>query len=651
MIEYRSDIDGLRAFAVLLVVFFHLDVGVISGGFIGVDIFFTISGFLISSIIFKSYAKNKFSFKEFYIRRATRLIPAYLTVLISTLLAGMYILPPNALSELINSAIASTLFFSNIYFMLMQSGYFSAATHEFPLLHTWSLSVEEQFYLVMPLCLILLLKIQRVKIKLTILVLLTIFSFFVSFLLTEINSKVAYYLIISRAGEFLVGVTLAYFIHCYGVKFKLNKTLSNSLFVMSLLVIMLSATLIDSSDKFPGLLAIAPCLATIGIIMAGLNKQCISRVLFGNRHVVFVGLISYSLYLWHWPIIAYLKVLGIDFTPLVQGIVFLLSIFLAYCTWALIENKTRHNRHIQNGKGAITLYVLPCVLLTAFLLIAQSAKFYPERFSHEIIIAESALHSKPELGRKNCLTKNLTIDSSYRCLLGAQNSDDFDMVLWGDSHANHFAGFVDQVAGHYGQTVLEVTRGNCPPLIGLYINAKNAKNGCIERNDKVLQFLKSSNINGVILAGAWGGYTMGSVVEGDTVAQRTVKLGRALEHTLDVLLYEDISPVVFEMLPRQKIDKSNCYLKVISGRTNQQLDDCTLLSTSARFTELSKLFNRLKLKYKNDVKFVSLETLYCKDGVCPNYVDGVPLYRDTNHLNLDGSIKLGQLYLKNEGSL
>ncbi|NOU49144.1 acyltransferase [Pseudoalteromonas sp. JBTF-M23] len=649
MTQYRSDIDGLRAIAVLIVLLFHLDIPFITGGFIGVDVFFTISGFLISSIIIKANANNHFSYIDFYIRRATRLLPAYLTVLVTTIIAGIIILTPYALSDLLRSAIASALFFSNIFFMLNESGYFSSTTHEAPLLHTWSLSVEEQFYLFMPLCIVLWMKLSKHKLRALILIFSLIAAYLVSYFLTQYSAKLAYYFIASRAGEFLIGTAVAVCLYHYPEHFNLNKFASNCIFVISLALILVSAMNIDSKDKFPGLLTLLPCFGVAGIIIAGKNLSCWSYSVLGNKYLVFIGLISYSLYLWHWPIISYLKVLGIEFTAVVQLCVATLSMLLAYLTWRYVENPTRHSKTIKTKKVALLLYTAPAAALVLVFFVAHNAQFFPHRFDQTIVQAEVALHSKPEQGKGVCMTNDVTISESHTCMLGNKEKSKIDAVLWGDSHANHFNGFVDVIGQHFDIKVLEVSRGNCPPLLSLYVNTTNAREACIKRNNDALAYILDKKPRYVFLAGAWAGYTQGNLLS-KYEQNKIAALNETIEITLNQLIAAGIYPIVIEMLPRQKVDNSRCFLKVHANRTSDELEDCRVSATSAAFPDISNAFAFLKDKYTEQASFVSVESIFCEGSDCPTYLNNIPIYRDNNHLNLLGSIELGKRFIKQNPS-
>ncbi|SFD44623.1 acyltransferase family protein [Pseudoalteromonas denitrificans] len=650
MLKYRADIDGLRAIAVLIVLFFHLDFSLFKGGFVGVDVFFTISGFLITGIVLKESKTNGFSFLRFYSRRATRLIPAYLVVLLFTIVVGFIFLTPLALKELLQSGISSTFFASNFYFLFTQGGYFSNAAHETPLLHTWSLSVEEQFYLVMPLAVVLWLKIRNTKLQNYVLVICFILTVLASYLLTKLHQPAAYFLVISRAHEFLLGSILAVIIYKNSSSLKFSITSSNFLFAISLLTLLYTALTFDAKSHFPGLLAVIPCLATGGVIFSGINEKCISHRILGNRLLVFIGLLSYSLYLWHWPLITFFKLSGIELDLKVQLSLLFLSLFFAYLSWRYVEKIVRYAKWSSKKRIAAAFYILPCVALGSLFFYSQKGEFYPERFDKKIVAAEVALKSKPELGRETCHTNDLAIDGSHKCQLGSSSVNSKKAILWGDSHASHFAGLVDVVGKGFDIQITEVSRGNCPPLLKLYINAQGAKIACIERNNTVLKYILERKPKYVFLGGAWGGYLLEDLLIG-TQAEKLEIIISSLTETINILLEHNIKPIVLEMLPRQSKDASACYLKTKLGVRGVKLEDCTVSPLKESFPELVTRFNQLKGEFSGKITFITPENLFCNDDKCKTYLDDTPLYRDINHLNLKGSIILGQQYIKKFGYL
>jgi len=643
MKAYRADIDGLRAIAVLCVLFFHLDISLFSGGFVGVDVFFTISGFLISGIIIRELVAGPFSFKNFYIRRALRILPAYLFLLLCCIITGYILLTPIAYKELIESAIASSVFLSNIYFLVTQGGYFSSAAHELPLLHTWSLSVEEQFYLIMPIVFVLWFKIKSNKFKIIALFIIFFISLIISYFLTSFNQKVAYYIVLTRIFEFLLGSILAFLAILSPDKIVLKTKLSNILFLISIAMLLFSAIFIDSTVPFPSVTAVVPCLATAILILVGYNPKCISHKVLGNRLLVAVGLISYSLYLWHWPLVAYAKYIGIEFTITVQLTIGLLTFISAFLSWKYIEQSFRHLKGSKKTNIAISLYLVPSVLLFLFYFYGKGNQYFPERFDESIVFSEQSYRSKPEDGRGDCHTGNDVITLNPKCFSGDIKQSEVEVVLWGDSHANHFIGVIDELARSEKLKVQDITMGNCPPIIGLNVNLPGARQYCINKNINTLSYITQLKPEFVVLAGAWAGYSHQDLnVNDDENSLALIEKG--LSDTINILQSQNIKVIVFEMLPRMVADKSNCSLKQQQFPSVNSLGSC-LFDNTYKTLELRQFYFNIREHVKNKVEFIDVSEFFCEDNVCQTWLDTTPLYRDSNHLNLVSSHLLGKKLL------
>ena len=300
---YRKEIDGLRALAVMPVIFFHAGFPLFEGGYVGVDIFFVISGYLITSIILSDIQNSKFSLSYFYERRARRILPPlYLVMLVSTIFVFLNYSPYNA-KDFYQSLVATTLFLSN-YFFYLETDYFNDFSESAPLLHTWSLAVEEQFYLVFPFFLIF---ISRFKysIKICLIILLCISSLIFSFYESSLNPTANFYLIQSRFWELLIGSAIALAMnqdHAFFANLQ-TRTVSNLLSFIGLGLILFSILTFDDKTPFPGTNALYPTIGT-GLLIISLSPKTILYKAFAFPPLVFIGLLSYSLYLWHQPVIA-----------------------------------------------------------------------------------------------------------------------------------------------------------------------------------------------------------------------------------------------------------------------------------------------------------------------------------------------------------
>lgn len=342
MHPYRADIDGLRAIAVLAVVGFHVNSGLVPGGFVGVDVFFVISGYLISNIIYRELSQNTFSFGAFYLRRIRRILPALILVLCATWAIGWYILAPEEYLSLGKHIAASAAFLPNVL-LWNEAGYFDTAAESKPLLHLWSLGIEEQFYLLWPLLIFLFWR-SRAR-TFTLVILLTGISLLLNILLVASHPILTFYLPPTRFWELLLGGILAYV-----EQYKRHWLSRNSMLVrhiyayVGLFMIVGSLYLVDKAKPYPGAWALLPTIGTILLIVAG-SDVFVNRYILGNRALVYVGLISYPLYLWHWPLLNYARILDFgDHQYVVIVVSVALSFVLAWVTYIFIERLFRVRR-------------------------------------------------------------------------------------------------------------------------------------------------------------------------------------------------------------------------------------------------------------------------------------------------------------------
>ena len=343
--KYRAEIDGLRALAVLPVIFFHAGFEWFSGGYVGIDIFFVISGYLITTIIISDMAEEKFSIIDFYERRARRILPALFFVMAACLPFAWLLLTPNDLKDFGESLIAISFFSSNIFFWL-EDGYFSAASELKPLLHTWSLAVEEQFYILFPIFLIL---AWRFGVKWVLIFLLVIF--FISFGTAQWGAynapSATYYLLPTRGWELLVGVFAAFYLkhYTYIKSLALNQALSLIGFGM----IIYSVIKFDQTTPFPSLYTLIPTIGTGLLILCAVPKTIVYKLL-SFKPFVWIGLISYSAYLWHQPLFAFVKyrILG-EISELILIILCLVSLLMAWFSWKFVETPFRSKTQVSGN--------------------------------------------------------------------------------------------------------------------------------------------------------------------------------------------------------------------------------------------------------------------------------------------------------------
>jgi peptidoglycan/LPS O-acetylase OafA/YrhL len=431
--QYRPDIDGLRALAVLPVVLFHAKVPGFSGGFVGVDIFFVISGYLITSLIIKDIRERKFSFGSFYERRIRRIFPALFAVTLSSTLAAAVLLAPTDFAAFGKSVLAVTFFASNLYFARQTTGYFDSNFNVRPLLHTWSLSVEEQFYLLLPAVLILLHRSRRDRIV-TGLAAVSVVSFVLSVWLTQHSPAVAFYSLASRAWELLLGALIA----VRAIPALTNRPVREVTGVLGLALLAWAVVGFTDQTPFPGASALFPCLGAGLIIHAGQDGPSHVKTALSWRALVIVGAASYSLYLWHWPLIAFSTYFSAgDLDPSRDlgkvAVILVCSLVLALLSLELIEKPFRRGgawgmtrRQVFAFAGATSV-----VVAAAGLAIVVS-RGVPQRYSAAVGQLVAQNEERRLETNEGCGNWKKDVPDFHFCTLGPETAG--KIMFWGDSH-------------------------------------------------------------------------------------------------------------------------------------------------------------------------------------------------------------------------
>jgi len=476
--EFRNDIQGLRAIAVLLVFIFHLSPEVLPGGFIGVDIFFVISGYLISSIILSKIDNNRFSLLDFYYGRIKRIVPAYLFLLIVVTIVSAFIFVPSDIANLRWGLFWSVLFNSNNYFATLDT-YFGASSSENPILHTWTLAVEMQFYLFLPIIL-LFIKNRKFLISTLVVISLLFFGYGTLEVLSK-NKSVIYFSLLARCPEFFMGA-IATLLPLRTNNFVRINSLWLSLFGISLIIA--SSFLINETSYFPGYLAIIPCIGTVLILVSSNNK--INNIL-ANKTLVFLGEISYSVYLWHWPIMAFTRYYyGINaFDGFQIFIIVLLTIILSLFSYSFIEKPFRNYKGVRFYIPFASISFIVVALLYYFPWMNKKLTDLPIEY-----IAPTIGLSSHGSSFKAIETFG---DTSY---MGKK------ILLIGDSHALTMKNYVDILGKKNSFSFKTITNDRYPTIPGLsreifseprfysqYMNLMNAAKEIISLTDIfILQF-------------------------------------------------------------------------------------------------------------------------------------------------------------------
>ncbi|MGF1753161.1 acyltransferase [Vibrio makurazakiensis] len=450
-INYRPDIDGLRAIAVIAVVIFHIDPLYLPGGFLGVDIFFVISGFLITSIIYKDVEKGTFSYKYFYIRRAKRIFPPLFFMVALVLAVGYVVLLPYDFYKVAISALSVLFFASNMQYSIRTGDYFSSDSSEWPLLHTWSLSVEEQYYFILPILLVLIFKFIRNR-SVSILVFMACISFVLAECMSrsESFSAVSYYLILSRMGELLLGSILA--ILKYKELIADNK--SNVLSFLSSIIVLFLMFYVDKSFVFPGFWALALCLPIFVILN---SRGTVVNKLLSHRYLVYVGLLSYSIYLFHWPVLAFFRYVlntdgnSSDLSFSTELLAVLVIIFISLLSYYVIEKPARFAQ-LSSLKITSFYFVLPSTAVALVCTIVVMNNGLPERYSSPLVDANYQFNHID----KGACPSLVNLDCR-----GGKLDGEKKIVFYGNSHAEHYFKYVSLMAEKFDYKVSLFASGGC----------------------------------------------------------------------------------------------------------------------------------------------------------------------------------------------
>lgn len=652
--SYRADIDGLRAIAVVSVLGYHAFPTVIPGGFIGVDIFFVISGFLISSIIICNLQHENFLFLEFYGRRIKRIFPALLLVLWSCLLFGYAVLTPDELTQLGKHVAGGSGFIANIVLM-KESGYFNSTAEAKPLLHLWSLGIEEQYYILWPL--ILWFGWQKRLGLLTIIVALTLGSFLLNIVRVEHHPVGTFYLPQTRVWELMIGSIAAYVslqqkqgehtIQDALLSRLKNLRLSlpnipilsapNLWSIVGVSLIVLSLALIKKTSLFPGWWALLPTAGAAILIVAGPQAWLNNRLL-GHPILRGVGLISFPLYLWHWPLLSFARILEGQLPSIaVRSAAVALSVILAWLTFRFIEKPVRFGR--QKPWLAIQLSALMLITGLAGYLTLY-AEGFPVRLNNSHLVSLFAKYPHAPFHNEACDQKFPAFKNLSACLLSSPNEP--NVVIVGDSHSNqYFKAFSVQLPG---ASVLNVAEWSCLPFA---TDDLMAKGDCSKKMAVVQEELvRNQVIKQVYIAGYWS-YLLSGKFEIDednwrrpmpySVAQQAAFLRKA-EDFIGNLITAGKEVILIQQIPDLDFNVRSCYnFRPITLWKSTRIS-CTTdrLENDQRSAGSASLISGLQEKFPS-LKVVNPREVLCDSHECRATQDGEPLYFNGDHLSLLGA--------------
>ena len=652
MISYRSEIDGIRAIAIASVVLFHGWGSAFPGGYVGVDIFFVISGYLITSIIFSEMKGGKFTYLNFYARRARRILPALLAMIFVTTVAAFLLFLPDDLIEY-GKIVIYTLVFGSNFRLAAEPGYFHHSMQENPLLHMWSLSVEEQFYLIWPALLVLMLRFPPGRRHRQAVLGLCALSLVAAEVLVHIWPRSAFFHLPTRGWELLVGALLAMnFIPRIA-----GKAIAESLSAIGLVLMIAPLFLYDQETPFPGLAALAPVLGCALVIYSTENERTRVAALLSWKPIVFIGLISYSLYLWHWPIFAFTRYeLLRPLTFLEAFLCVLVALSAAIFSWRFIEQPfRRRSRQPSTVPPRPRWFFIPSIArsgqfalaLTAVLIACgsffQESKGAAWRFSAE---ARDVL-DKVGKGFAQCVAKNTGRPKFTECEFGDRPTD---LVMWGDSHAQHY---LPLIATIYGSGTSYFTPG-CLPVQNAQLTTKSGEpfnDYCQTNNQYVMERILALKPKIVVMASRWtqiedlpyGRESRPTLFLVNETAETTREASRktfahAIDQTVSTLSAAGIKVVLMGQVPEMLLPPARCYAPF----THPSWDDCGFVTRQE--AERRQLYVNATLKSLTEnhrgVFYFSPFSELCDNAYCYAIKDRSLHYLDNDHINLDGALFL-----------
>ena len=637
--KYRSEIDGLRAIAVIPVILFHAGFELFSGGFVGVDIFFVISGYLITTMLVEDLERNSFSLISFYERRARRILPALYFMVILSIIFGWFVLTPYFYRDLFQTVTSISLFLSN-YLLYIKSGYFAPIAELKPFMHTWSLAIEEQYYLFFPILLMIFWRFGWQK-MLWIFILIFIASFLFCLWALNPHPRANFLLLPSRVWELLAGSLLAFFIQKRGLK---N---NNFLAMIGLFAILISVFTFDSSIPFPSHYTLIPVFGTMAIILFA-NKNTLVAKILSIKFIVSLGLISYSLYLWHQPIFSFLKHLLFDEPNNFQNFIAILLIFcVSFFSWSYVERPFRdRNKFSKNTIITLSILILSTTIILG--LIGHNKFGFTNRLSVETqSISEGAFDKNPRHFSCDYLNNSDDIDKS--CLLGNKKHAKTNILLIGDSHGDHLVNNFDKVLKSRNLSAYNFTFKNCS-LVNFETDTSQFKETkCFS---KIKEFLMNNkNINKVIMSFRWVNLLPGTPYGNNINKKKNVLDKKILNNRSKIiakkvsdLIGPDIELMLIYPVPEAGEDVPNYTVKRrILGENN-----FTLTNSYKLFVERNKYAYLALDLVSTTKKIVRIypSSILCDEapnGTCNTIFNGKSLYYDDDHLSNFGASLLNPL--------
>lgn len=622
--KYRSDIDGMRAVAVLMVLIFHFSlVPKVAGGFLGVDVFFVISGFLITTIVTQQLDSQRFKLTTFYLNRIRRLAPALFAVLLGVMMAGALWLFPSEFWDLSKQVLASQFYYANIYYW-QNVNYFGLNARDLLLLHTWSLSAEEQFYLCYPAFLLVLHRRFRRHFW-PVLAMTMIASFCLNIFFVARKPEAAFYLFPTRAWELLMGGLLP----ALSAKWIRPRVTDEAIGIIGAALLIVALTCYQVNFAIPGYYALLPTVGAACVLLSGMQHMTAVSRWLSYSPISYLGKISYSLYLVHWPINVFAAQLIPAYSMMWRWAMFVLSIGLAALVYHLVENPIRLRRWVPSNIKLLSAYSLGLLVTLSAFVVVGITRGLPQRFDPEVVRLASFVNDKPE-PLTECEFASQPVSMLATCKLGLAGTEP-TWLIYGDSHAWAAHAAFDLWLKRNKQAGLLVFQHACPPVSGIHFAF--GKDGCFRFNQAVVQFIEGHpEFHHVVLVSTWKWPVDGGLLSGsgallnpqESTELFTERFVRTTEHLSglgrEVFVWEPV-PGGRENVPMGlaraawRHAPSNLEFSLDEYRADNRLF----------FDAVAKASPWITATY-------SPSQALCATGKCVVEVDGKPLYADSAHV-------------------
>ena len=647
--SYRPDIDGLRAVAVLVVLGYHAFPTWMPTGFVGVDIFFVISGFLISTVIMGNLEAGRFSYFDFYSRRIRRIFPALAIMLVAVLAFGWVALFPTEFKALGKHVLGGAVFLSN-FFLWNESGYFDRAAESKPLLHLWSLGIEEQYYILWPLILSVAWRMKRSLPA--VIFLIGAASFLFSLYELRVDPVATFYSPLTRIWELMIGSALAYVVTVgHGRRYPSGDLIRTVLSAIGAILLLSGFLLITDAGSFPGWWATLPTFGSVFLIASD-SRSWVNRWLLSNQPMVFIGKISYPLYLWHWPLLSFAHILYAGPPPPVVRVCLLLAAFmLAWITYRFIEHPIRYGNRSPHATTALVAISAAVALMGALIysldgLTSRDIVIYNPVDLHEVAFASNPPAQCHGI-RKDVISRNKL------CTIYPAQASTKTIVLWGDSSTEAWLPVFLDVAKQHNYTIINLSHPSCPPILAARktrFDYRESKEYCRDgqMQSMAIQEIERMHPDLIVVIAAWNSYTEHANSEFVTDRPDEAADATSTKRTLDERVPETLKrlteisrTVVFRSWPimplarNKKITRSLAIPWMMPTHENEAGASVSFDDFAKDSRQINSIFDHLA---SPRLSFFDPSVKICASGTCESHARGTNYYSDTYHISRAGAM-------------